>query len=53
MVSTAGSDLSIPFGVGIGTLSSAGKNRKQVVKASAGHFPQPFLISDDKELAQK
>ncbi len=24
----------------------------QVVKASSGHIPQPFLISSDKELVQ-
>jgi hypothetical protein len=30
---------------GIGTLLLAKKANKQVVKASQGHYPQPFLIS--------
>jgi len=42
----AGSDLSVPIfhRDGVGTLLSA-LQLQQVVKASSGHFPQPFLIS--------
>jgi hypothetical protein len=45
-----GSDLSIPIihRDGVGTLLSAYAMHmlQQVVKASSGHFPQPFLIRD-------
>jgi hypothetical protein len=43
-----GSDLSVPIfhRDGVGTLHSLAMQMMQVVKASSGHFPQPFLIRD-------
>jgi hypothetical protein len=48
----AKSDLSVPVRDGIGTLPIAYK-LLQVVKASLGHVPPPFLIRDTKELGQR
>jgi hypothetical protein len=46
----AGSDLSVPIvhRAGVGTLPGSLSDTWQVVKASSGHFPQPFLIRDVK-----
>ena len=53
---SCGSDLSVPPQAGWNwhLFPSLGKTRiGEVVKASQGHYPQPFLISNYKELVQR
>ena len=50
---TNASDLSVPIISGMELAPAFQINPKEVAKASQGHDPLPFLISDIKELVQR
>jgi hypothetical protein len=50
-ISKLGSDLSVPADSGM-DLAPCHTSSGQVVKASQGHYPQPFLISGKRTVAK-